>query len=99
MKITYNDYRYIMNFKKKPIFIQKLLKYDLLVMDGYAKVKVSMPMWLYLLAFIPVHVFIALACVWDGGLKSFEVESREIANWTFQHDSLAYERAKEIYNN
>ena len=99
MKITYNNYRYIMNMKKKPIFIQKLLRYDLLVMDGYAKIKVSMPMWLYLLAFIPVHAFIALACVWDGGLKSFEVESREIANWTFHNGDAPYERAKEIYNN
>ena len=99
MKITYNNYRYILNMKKKPIFIQKLLRYDLLVMDGYAKVKVFMPMWLYLLAFIPVHAAIALMCVWDGGLKSFEVEGREIANWTFHHGDLSYERAKEIYKN
>ena len=99
MTISYNDYRYIMNLKKKPIFIQKLLKYELLVVDGYARVKVSTPMCLYLLAFIPVHLVIALLCVWDGGLKSFEFESREVANWTFQNDSLAYERAKEIYKN
>lgn len=99
MTISYNDYRYIMGLKKKPTFIQKLLKYELLVTDGYAEIKVSMPIWLYLLVFIPVHIIVALSCVWDGGLKSFEFVSIDITTWTFQSDSLAYEKAKEVYKN
>ena len=99
MKITYNDYRYILDLKKKPIFIQRLLRYDLLVMGGTASVKASIPLWLYILLFIPAHLITLLMCLWDGGLKEFEFAPHTYSTWRFHKGDVPYERAKEIYNN
>lgn len=97
MKISYNDYRYIMNLKKKPIFIQTLLRYDLIMTDGTATIKCTIPVWLYSLMFIPAHLILLGACLWDGGLKEFEFESRTCPSWYFHKGDAPYERAKEIY--
>lgn len=97
MRITYNNYRYILNLKKKPIFIQKLLRYDLLVMDGTASVKCSIPLWLYVVLFIPAHLITVVMLLWDGGLKEFELAPRTCSTWHFHKGDTPYERAKEIY--
>ena len=97
MKISYKDYRYILDMKKKTPFIQKLLRYDLFVDSGRAWVKCSIPIWLYILSFFPVHIINLFICLWDGGLKEFEFASRTCANWFFYKDDVPYDRAKEIW--
>jgi hypothetical protein len=50
--------------------------------------------------FIPVHIFKFFWCLWDGGLKEFEIESRFI-NYHHLYESDSpycdyYKKAKEI---
>ena len=33
-------------------------------------------LWFYILTFIPVHLTQLVLCIWDGGLKTFGVNSR-----------------------
>ena len=54
----------------------------------------------YLLIFIPVHIFKLFWCLWDGGLKEFEIEGRLITyHYLYKSDSPYYDyykKAKEI---
>lgn len=35
-------------------------------------------LWAYLILFIPMHLLQLLHCLWDGGLKEFEISGRKI---------------------
>lgn len=52
---------------------------------------VMMKIPLYLILFIPVHVFCFLACVWDGGIKEFEICDNEIARELVNFGNPHYE--------
>lgn len=96
MKITYKQFREIMNYKKfHPI--QFLLKYQLIIDAGTARITPIIPMWLYLLSFIPVHLMQVVLLLWDGGLKEFEFARRKMPSWIFHSFSKPYETAKEIW--
>ena len=96
MKITYKQFREIMDYKKSHP-IQALLSYRLLVADGHATISPYIPVWLYLLAFIPLHLFVAITLMWDGGLKEFEFVRRRVSTWHFYKGDVPYEKAKKIY--
>ena len=51
---------------------------------------------IYLLLFIPIHLLQALCCIWDGGLKEFEICSRKISIHTLSWGSKSWTRACEI---
>lgn len=42
-------------------------------------------MWIYIFMFIPFHLTQLILCVWDGGLKTFEIIDRKVGcdylNW------------------
>ena len=97
MKISYKEYKEIMALKKE-YFIQKLMEYELVFAgNGFCTIKTYIPMWLYIIAFIPMHIVLAVFCMWDGGLKEFELQSRYITRWSFMSDDEPYKRAKKIY--
>ena len=97
MKISYHEYKEILGLKKEH-FIQKLMNYELVFAGhGACTVKTYIPLWLYILAFIPMHLVVALICVWDGGLKEFEIQPRYLTRWSFFAGDAPYERAKKIY--
>ncbi len=96
MKITYKQFREIMNYKKvHPL--QALMGYRLEVKGNCAVVSPYIPLWLYILGFIPGHLVLALCLMWDGGLREFYLIPRNLAVWTFQYDERACEIAKKIY--
>ena len=99
MKITMNQYREMLNMKKKPTIIQRMLSYRLEYQgDCRYRVKCFMPWWLYLILFIPAHALEALLLMWDGGLKEFEICARQLADWPLYPDCGArYNTAKEIW--
>lgn len=43
-------------------------------------------LWVYILAFIPIHLVQLIICIWDGGLKTFEISGRIVV----QDDYLAW---------
>ena len=98
-RITLKDWTYIGQYNPVAEWARPIASYTLEEIDGGFRRECKIPMWWYLIMFIPLHLLELASCVWDGGLKSFEVEGREIANWTFHRGDLPYERAKEIYKN
>ena len=60
--------------------------------------KISWPM--YLLLFLPVHLLQLLVCLWDGGLKEFEIAGRHLGHdYITAHgdNSGRYQMAKEVW--
>ena len=60
------------------------------------------PLWFYLLIFIPAHLVQALYCMWDGGLKEFEIMMRHLGHdylskFQYDADNNPYNKAKEIW--
>lgn len=103
MKIKYEDAAYIRRYKKNHLmerlvctwYIQKINEVSGR-MELYAK------WWFYLLTFIPLHIFKLFACMWDGGLKEFEFESRKttystIIGFTNDDSNTEFGRFKEIW--
>jgi hypothetical protein len=42
---------------------------------GYRLIE-EVNLWAYILMFIPIHLTQLILCIWDGGLKTFEISGR-----------------------
>lgn len=55
----------------------------------------------YIIMFIPVHILQALWCCWDGGLREFSIEGRNLGYdviYKYENEyNGAWEKAKEIW--
>lgn len=65
--------------------------------DGKLKREQRLPLWFYLLIFIPAHIVQALWCMWDGGLREFEIADRYLGGDYFTESNPAYKIATKIY--
>lgn len=64
--------------------------------DGYRrKVAISLPF--YLLFFIPIHLINLFIVLWDGGLKEFEIQPRNINSDYIYPGCSSWEKANEIF--
>lgn len=70
------------------------------VQSSVIKHEVKLGWFGYLLLFVPVHIFKFFWCIWDGGLKEFEIETRQIRyDYFYEADAPYcdfYKKAKEI---
>ena len=66
--------------------------------DGRFKREQRISWPIYLIIFIPVHLLQALICIWDGGLKEFEINERYLGGDWFVQGSECYKRAEKIWN-
>lgn len=81
MKISRKQAEELGLFTVKKLFGLEIANYYLEKMDNNdfkIMYSVMMKIPLYLILFIPVHMFCFLACVWDGGIKEFEICDNEI---------------------
>lgn len=63
---------------------------------GYRrKVAISLPF--YLLFFIPIHLIYLFIVLWDGGLKKFEIQPRNIYSDYIYPGGSAWKKANEIF--
>lgn len=64
--------------------------------DGYRrKVAISLPC--YLLFFIPIHLTNLFIVLWDGGLKEFGIQPRNISSDYIYPGCPSWEKANEIF--
>ena len=79
MRITFNEANYIMR-RKKPHRLERMFCYWTIQKANnssgwlYCYIK----WWVYILCFIPAHALVFICRLWDGGLKEFRIEPREI---------------------
>ena len=101
-RISQKDWEYIGKYNPARKRLRPLCSYSLgEIEDGFRReCKISWPV--YLIIFIPVHLLQALLCMWDGGLKEFEIEGRHIGQDVYHENygwnELDYPKAKEIWD-
>ena len=60
----------------------------------YASLEVQL--WFYILMFIPLHLAQIIWCLWDGGLKTFEISNRFIICEYLSYGSPSWKAANKI---
>lgn len=96
-KITRNEWNYIGKYNHGAKWIRPFCSYTIKENGGgdyIRQVKIGWPLFLAL--FIPLHIVKFFLCVWDGGLKEFEFESRNLGYDELYYGSDSWKRAKEI---
>lgn len=78
-KISYIDAAYILNYKQRHLREKYLCNWYMELRNcnvGFMECRLKW--WTYILLFVPVHILKFLYCLWDGGIKEFEIESRTL---------------------
>lgn len=98
-KISYKEWTDLGKYNYGAKWIRPICSYHLVKDDdGRFKREQRIPLWFYLLVFIPVHIAQAFYCMWDGGLKEFEFADRYLGGdylgWT---NSPGAEKARKMW--
>ena len=98
-KITRKEWEEIGKYNYAAKWLRPICCYSLIKeVDGQFKREQYISWPLYLILFIPVHIAQALWCMWDGGLKEFEINPRYLGGDLFMQDSECYKRAEVVWN-
>lgn len=62
---------------------------------GYYLIE-EVKLWAYLLTFIPIHLTQLILCIWDGGLKTFEISGRIVVQDYLAWGSISWKAANKI---
>lgn len=110
MRISYNEAAYILNYKQNHKFKRYLVAWTLKmsVLHGYIfyEVECKIAWWFFILSYIPVSIITLLWCMWDSGIKEYELYKRDVVYCSFYENDSYYDsycdsrakRAKEIYD-
>lgn len=100
-RITRKDWEYIGIYNPAAKWLRPYCSYTLEQIDNGGFRRQCKIGWLmYLLIFIPIHLAQAVCCMWDGGLREFELEGRHLGYddlYPKGMNSGAYPKAKEIW--
>lgn len=82
-KIKYEDAAFLRSYKK-PHWVEKwLCNWFIDLKNPNAGImKLCMKRWIYVILFIPMHLITFGCCLWDGGIKDFEIISRMMSCYT-----------------
>ena len=98
-KISRKEWAEIGKYNYAAKWLQLLSSYTLIKEeDGRFKREQKVGWPLYFVLFIPVHLLQLLWCMWDGGLKEFEINQRYLGGDWFVPGSECYIRAEKIWN-
>jgi len=100
-RIALKDWNRIGTYNSGAKWVRPFCVYTLEeVQPGTIRQEIKIGWFAYLLMFIPVHIFKVFWCMWDGGLKEFEIEGRNLTHhYLYESDSPFcdyYKKAKEI---
>lgn len=100
-RISRKEWEYIGKYNPAAKWLRPLCSYTLEKKSDNEFIRVCRISWpVYLLIFIPVHLIQAFYCMWDGGLKKFEIEGRHLGYDNIKERGInegAYPKAKEIW--
>ena len=98
-KISRKEWTEIGQYNYAAKWLRTLCQYTLIKEpDGRFKREQRIGWFVYLLLFIPVHILQALWCLWDGGLKEFEIAERYLGGDWLAPGSKSFTRAEKIWN-
>ena len=99
-KISLNDWTYIGKYNTAVKWLRPLCTYTLTQTDKGFRRDCKIGWFLYLLLFLPAHLIQLVYCLFDGGLKEFEIASRHLGHdYITEHGDNCgrYPMAKEIW--
>lgn len=100
-RITRKEWEYLGKYNYAAPWLRPFCSYSLMEIEGGFRRDCEVSWPVYLIIFLPVHLLQALYCIWDGGLKEFEIYSRHLGhNYFFEdwsRDEPIYPKAKEIW--
>lgn len=100
-RITLKEWEYIGKYNPAKSWIRPFCTYTLIKTDEHRfRREVKVNLFIYLLLVIPLHFLKALYCLWDGGLKEFEIENRDLGFDRIEENGenySIYPEAKEIW--
>ncbi len=97
-KISSKDWAEIGRYNYAAKWLRPLCSYSLIKENDNMfrrEQKIGWPV--YLILFIPVHVLQVLWCLWDGGLKEFEINKRYLGSDPIIADSECFMRAAKVW--
>jgi hypothetical protein len=98
-RISRKDWTEIGKYNYAAKWLQPLCTYTLAKeQDGRFKREQYVSWPLYILIFVPVHIAQAIFCIWDGGLKEFEINERYLGGDWLVQGSECYIRADVVWN-
>jgi hypothetical protein len=98
MKINLKDWTYIGVYNPAVKWVRRFCDYKLMLeKNGNFKREVKIGIIPYIIMFMPVHLIVFVNCLWDGGLKEFEIQKRHLGYDILRKDTASWERAKNIY--
>ena len=98
-KISKKDWEYIGMYNYAAKWLRPLCSYRLIKeADGRFKREQRIGWFVYMLIFIPVHILQAFICMWDGGLKEFEINPSYLGGDWFIPGSDCFKKAEKIWN-
>lgn len=97
MKITYDEYSYIMNYKNKHTLQKLFCSFKVTDKDEYYIVESNIKWIIYIITFIPIFIIEAFYAMWDYGLKNMPKPDRQTHQYTVSRwDDTAFERVSEV---
>lgn len=81
-RITFREANYIMR-RTKPHRLERMFCYWTIQKENNNSgwIRCYMKWWAYILFFIPAHALVFICRLWDGGLKEFRIEPRQIQGY------------------
>ena len=99
-KISFKDWNRVTKWNPAARWLRPFCSYSLTeISDGF-RLDCKIGWFMYLILFLPVHLLQLFVCMWDGGLKEFEVEGRHIGHEYIINDGInceCYLTAKEVW--
>lgn len=99
-KISMNDWIYIGKYIPAAKWLRPFCSYSLTKIDNGFRRDCKVGWFAYLILFLPLHLVQLFVCLWDGGLKEFEICDRHLGyDNILNHgdNSGRYPMAKEIW--
>lgn len=96
-RITLQEWNEISQYNHGAKWIRPFCTYYLICENGAFKREQRVALWFYLLVFIPFHIIQTFYCLWNTGLKNFEVVPISIATEYVGTAGAQYEKVKNIW--
>lgn len=100
-KITYAEAAYILNYEKTHFIEKYLCEHELKVDMNEGTITCDVKKWFYIITLPIVILFTFFNCLYDGGLKEFEIEGRRVYSWNdcnIKRDfETRYDRMKKVF--
>lgn len=97
-RISQKEWEYIGKYNPAAKWLRPLCSYSLIETEDGFRRECKIGWFVYLMIFVPAHLLQALCCMWDGGLKEFEICPRYLGHNEYRSYDPAYTQVQELWD-